>query len=450
MKRNDIVRIRIEGLTPKGRGSATVEGRTVEVKGALPGDVVDVCVMAVRRHTARVKLEEIVGWEVERIPAECIHFGVCGGCSWQNVPYTVQCRLKTGMVRIALESAHGVESLDNIEFIPSPEKFYYRNKMEFSFDRIPREGEIVRLGLHEAGRYDRIFDMEGCRLQSELSNRIVGTTRDFCRTHNLSAYGLKSHVGLLRFLTIRDGKNTGDLMVNLVTSGDDFPLAGMYSEYLSSEIPEITTIIRSINRSKGSVAVGEEREVLEGSGFITDSIGGLAFTISPDSFFQTNTLQAENLYDTIKSFCGLDGSQHLLDLYCGTGTIGLYCAKDALSVTGIEAVDDAVSDALRNAELNGISNCSFIAGKVEKLPDDSMDTFDVVICDPPRAGIHPKAMNLLVRNRIPRMVYVSCNVRALPEDLEMLILAGYKIKQVSVFDMSPHTPHVETVILLEL
>ena len=450
MKRNDIVSIRIGGLTPKGQGIAEIEGRTIEVNGALPGDVVDVRVMGVRRHTARVRLEGIVRQAVERIPAECSHYGICGGCVWQDVPYAAQCRMKTDMVRTALESIPGVEPLDEVEFVPSPDVFFYRNKMEFSFDKPPWASKNTKLGLHEAGRYNRVFDLERCHLQSEASNRIVRITRDFCLKYDLSVYGLRSHTGLLRFLVVRDGKNTGDLMVNLVTSGDDFPLAGKYTEYITREIPEVTAIIRSVNRKRGSIAVGEERELLAGNGFITDSIGDLTFTISPDSFFQTNTAQAQNLYDTIRSFCRLDGSQRLLDLYCGTGTISLYCSKYARTVTGVEIVEDAVADARRNAELNRITNCSFIAGKVEKLLDKSMGKFDVVICDPPRAGIHPKAMYHLVRLRIPRMVYVSCNVGAMPGDLEILAMAGYRIKQVRTFDMSPHTPHTETVILLDL
>ena len=450
MKRGDIQRVRIERLTPKGLGYAKIEGRTIEVKGALPGDVVDVAVLGVRRHKARVHLESYIEEVVERIPAVCSHFGECGGCIWQNVPYAEQCRLKTGMVKSALGSVRGIEPVGDIGFSPSPDTFFYRNKMEFSFDSPPHEDVDIKLGLHIPGRYDNVFDLERCHLQSELSNRAVQLTREFAQKYNLPAYGLKSHLGLLRFLTIRDGKQTGDLMVNLVTSGEDFPLAEQYAELLTDNIPEVSTVIRSINHGQGSVATGDERVILSGDGYITDRIGNKTFTISPDSFFQTNTLQAEKLYDTIRSFCGLDGTRNLLDLYCGTGTIGLYCASDAGSVTGIEIVGDAVIDARRNAELNGISNCTFIAGKVEKIIDESMDSFDVVVCDPPRAGIHPRAMDQLVRMRIPRMVYVSCNIKALPGDLEILAMAGYKVKEVKVFDMSPHTPHIETVLLLEI
>jgi 23S rRNA (uracil1939-C5)-methyltransferase len=450
MKKDDVVRLSIESLTPEGVGFARIEGRALTVKGALPGDTVDIRILGLRRHSARVRLEGIIEQGISRIDARCPHFGQCGGCVWQNVPYDDQCRLKAGLVNSALGSIPGIEPVKDITCIPSPDVFFYRNKMEFSWDSHPGEERSIRLGLHEAGRYDRIFDLERCLLQSELSNHAVKSTREFAIKHGLTTYGLKSHAGLLRFLMVRDGKNTGDLMVNLVTSGEDFPLAGHWADHIMNEIPEVTTVIRSINRSPGSVAVGEERTVLSGDGSITDSIGNYTFTISPDSFFQTNTAQARSLYDTIRSFCCLDGAQNLLDLYCGIGTIGLYCSGAARSVTGIEAVGDAVTDARRNAELNGANNCTFITGQVEKLLGESTGDFDVVVCDPPRAGIHPKAMNHLVRLRIPRMVYVSCNVKVMPGDLELLSMAGYRIKAVRVFDMSPHTPYVETVVLLEL
>ncbi|MCE5250578.1 23S rRNA (uracil(1939)-C(5))-methyltransferase RlmD [bacterium] len=450
MKRGDTVRIRIERLSTEGKGFACIEGRAVVIKGALPGDVADVRIMGLKRHSARVHLEGIVEQGVERVEAECPHFGRCGGCAWQDVPYGDQCRLKAGLVTDTLNTIPGIDYAGTVDCVPSPDIFFYRNKMEFSFDRSPGEERHAQLGLHETGRYDRVFDLERCLLQSDRSNRAVQTARDFAINHNLSVYGLKSHEGLLRFLMIRDGKNTGDFMVNVVTSGDDFPLAGAFAEHMAREIPETTAIVRSINRRTGSVAAGEEREVLRGKDMIEETIGGCAFRISPDSFFQTNTRQAFNLYNTIRSFCRPDGTQRLLDLYCGTGTIGIFCSDGVRTVTGVESVGDAVNDARMNAELNSAVNCTFIEGQVERFLDGCTGEFDVVVCDPPRAGIHPRAMNNLVRLRIPRMVYVSCNVKAMPADIELLAMAGYRVSEVRAFDMSPHTPHVETVVLLEL
>ncbi|MFC1511883.1 23S rRNA (uracil(1939)-C(5))-methyltransferase RlmD, partial [Candidatus Latescibacterota bacterium] len=303
--------------------------------------------------------------------------------------------------------------------------------------------------LHEPGRFNAVFDITACQLESDRSNRIVGEVRRFARESGLSAWGLKSHRGLLRYLVIREGKATGETMVNLVTSGEDFTNFEDFAQCLLAAVPEITTILRSINRSPAATAVGEERRVVAGDGCIHDRIGDYTFAVSPDSFFQTNTRQAANLYETIGEFCRLTGDERVLDLYCGTGTIGISLASRAASVAGIEQVADAVCDARSNARLNGIENIEFIAGRVEAILDEDMAPYDVVICDPPRAGIHPRAMDRLVRMLVPRMVYVSCNSAALPGDLAVLLLAGYRIADIRAFDMSPHTPHIETVVLLE-
>ncbi len=449
MKKGDSIRINIQGLTPDGSGFTEIEGRTVVVNGTLPGDEVDIRIMRLKRYSAVGSLESIVTAGVRRIDVKCPHFFQCGGCRWQDVPYDVQCSLKTQLVREALAAVGCNEMAEDIKIIPSPGVFYYRNKMEFSFDK-PPGCKTAQLGLHEYGRYDRVFDITDCYLQSELSNKVVSISRRYALEQGLSVYGLKSHTGLLRFLMVRDGKTTGGLMVNLVTSGEEFEQKEKFCHRLMSELPSITTVIRSINRGSGSTSVSEEREILFGYGTLRERVGNFYFTISPDSFFQPNTFQTKNLYDTIAEFCGLSGTEHLLDLYCGTGTIGIYLADRARKVTGIEVVEDAIRDAQSNAEINEVDNITFTAGRVEKLIHETMGTFDVVVCDPPRSGIHPKVMHHLVRMRIPRMVYVSCNVRVLPRDLEILMMAGYRIEQVRVFDMAPHTPHVETVILLKI
>ncbi|MFC1693961.1 23S rRNA (uracil(1939)-C(5))-methyltransferase RlmD [Candidatus Latescibacterota bacterium] len=450
MNRGDIIRVRIEKLAPDGTGCAVVERKMLSVKGALPGDEVDIRVLGVKRHYARVRLESVVTPGIERIPAECPHFATCGGCLWQDVSYDIQCSMKKELVLRTLNSMTGCEPCESVEFVPSPDVFFYRNKMEFSFDSPPGSQDSIKLGLHEAGKFDRVFDLTACLLQSELSNRAVEVSRTFAVEKGLTVYGLKSHVGLLRFLAVRDAKNTGELMINLVTSGDEFPCAADFTGRIVRDIPGVTTVVRSINRMKGNVAVGQERDILYGDGFICERIGGFTFALSPDSFFQTNIRQTENLYETVKQFSGLTGTEHLLDLYCGTGTIGIYLAEGTKSVTGVEMVESGIDDARRNAELNGIGSITFVAGKVEKVIDEGMGRFDVVVCDPPRAGIHPKALSQLVRMRIPRMVYVSCNIKAMPHDLETLALAGYRIKKIRVFDMSPHTPHIETVVMMEI
>lgn len=449
MKRGDVLTIPIERLSPDGTGVSELDGRSVHVRGGLPGDLAEVRIRSLKRHSAVAEVLAVVSGAIPRVPPPCPHFGACGGCHWQNVPYEAQCVMKADIVRRTLTGIPGIETPGEVPVIPSPDVFRYRNKMEFSFDSPPNSGEI-RLGLHEAGKFDRVFDVYGCMLQSGLAGEIVDWVREFAMERGISVYGLRSHIGVLRYLVIREGRNTGEMMVNLVTSGEEFSQAEEFARELTGRFPAVETVVLSINRSQGSTAVAQERRVLYGEGYIRDQIGSRTFTISPDAFFQTNTRQARNLYDTIREFSGLTGDEQLLDLYCGTGTIGLYLADAAESVTGLEMVGDAVRDARRNAELNGVHNCGFIAGQVENILDEHMGRYDVVICDPPRAGIHPRALSRLVMMRIPRMVYVSCNVKALPGDLEILAMAGYRLRAVRVIDMAPHTPHIETVLRLEI
>ena len=449
MKRNDIITLKIERLSPDGAGVVEMEGSTIQVWGAIPGDVAEVRIRSLKRHSATGEVLAIQSGAVARIEQSCPHYGLCGGCSWQEIPYETQCALKADIVKNVLAGVPGIGPVGDIPVIPSPEAFRYRNKMEFSFDSPPYSGEI-HLGLHEKGKFDRVFDVTGCRIQSELAGELVNMAREFAVERGFTVYGLRSHEGLLRFLVVREGKNTGEVMVNLVTSGEDFPGAEEFAEAVTARFPEVKTITLSINRSPGSTAMAQERRVLVGEGRIRDHIGAFTFTISPDAFFQTNTPQAENLYNTIREFSALTGSEHVLDLYCGTGTIGISLAGGAASVTGVELVEDAVADARRNAILNGVTNASFLAGPVEDLLDERLGQFDVVVCDPPRVGIHPRALSRLVMLRIPRMVYVSCNVKAIPNDLEMLFMAGYRLKEARVLDMAPHTPHIETVLKLEI
>lgn len=439
----------IGGLDPDGLGTVEIEGRVVRVPGAIPGDSAVIRIRSVKRHTAAGELDEMPVPAVERIDPECPHFGLCGGCRWRNIPYETQCGLKAGIVRTALATVPGIGSLGPVSVVPSPEVMYFRNKMEYSFDSPPGAGEAF-LGLHAAGRFNQVFDVTGCRLLSERSNAILAHVRDFAMTRNLSVYGLRSHRGILRFLVVREGRNTGETMVNLVTSGDPFPEREEFVLSLVEAFPDITTVVHTVNRMTGSTSSGQEQEILHGPGHIRDTIGKYPFTISPDAFFQTNTRQAENLYGTIREFAALAGRERLLDLYCGTGTIGIFLADGAASVRGVEIVGAAVEDARRNAALNGVRNISFDTGPVEDILDNRAGDCDVVICDPPRAGIHPRALARLVMLRIPRMVYVSCNIKALPGDLETLVAAGYRVRDVRVFDMSPHTPHVETVVKLEI
>ncbi len=449
MKRGEALTVAIERLAPDGDGIVVIDGRAIHVKGAVPGDVAKIRIQSLKRESAKAAVEGLDSTSVPRIEAPCPHFGSCGGCRWQDIPYPEQCRLKTGLIRDILGNIPGMETPADIPLVPSPDVFHYRNKMEFSFDSPPGSGEI-HLGLHERGKFDRVFDVADCRLLSARSNEIVRAVRAFAVERGVTIYGFKSHRGLFRFLVVREGKLTGETMIVIVTSGEEFMEEEAFAAMIQSEFPDTVSLVRGINRTAGSVAACRERTLLSGSEFIHERIGDLTFAISPDSFFQTNSRQALSLYETVGEFSGLDGGGHLLDLYCGTGTIGIFLSHRADRVTGVEISEDAIRDARMNAGPNGADNCTFIAGGVEDILDERLGSFDVVVCDPPRAGIHPKAMSALLRMRIPRLVYVSCNAGAIPRDLEMLAMAGYRIRDVRVFDMAPHTPHVETVIGLAI
>lgn len=442
-----VIRVAIDGIAPDGSGLARMNDRILTVRGALPGDVVDVRIVKSRHGVLVGRLECLVEPAVPRITPPCPHFDRCGGCLWQDVPPETQLAAKARIVRDRLGVVEGFDPPDDLVVHPSPDAFYYRNKMEFTFDHPPRNDQRF-LGLHERGKFNRIFDVTDCRLQSPLSNRIVCAAREFAEGQGLTVYGLRSHVGLLRFLTVREGKLTGDLMADLVTSGEPFPLAAAFAEHLQTAVPELTTVVRTVNRTKSSVALGEEHDILSGAGVIREQVGDRTYVVSPGSFFQTNSRQTRHLYDTVREFCGLTGSERVLDLYCGAGTIGIYLAEGARLVTGVESVEDAVRDAGVNACANGIEHAVFISGQVEHLLDASFGGYDVVVCDPPRAGIHPRAMARLIELAIPRMVYVSCNIKALHGDMATLLGAGYRVEGVRVFDMAPHTPHIETVVLL--
>ncbi len=449
MKSGAMLTVDIERLAPDGDGVVVVDGRAIHVRGAVPGDTAVIRIQSLKRTSARAEVVSMDSTSVPRAVAPCPHFGVCGGCRWQDIPYIGQCMLKNGLIRDILGTVPGMEPPEDVPFVQSPDTFNYRNKMEYSFDSPPGSGE-VHLGLHERGKFNCVFDVEDCRLLSPRSNDIVRAVRDFTVERGIPIYGFKSHRGLFRFLVVREGKLTGETMIVIVTSGEKFQEEESFVSMIRTEFPDTVSLVRGINRSAGSVAACRERFVLFGSGSIHERIGDLAFRISPDSFFQTNSRQALHLYEAIAEFSGLDGGGHLLDLYCGTGTIGIFLSHRADKVTGVEISEDAVRDAGVNAELNDAANCTFIAGGVEDILDEKMGRFDVVVCDPPRAGIHPRAMSALLRMRIPRLVYVSCNAGAIPRDLSMLAMAGYRIRDIRVFDMAPHTPHVETVIGLEI
>ena len=419
------------------------------MRGGVPGDRVEARIRRVRhrRRQAEASIEAIVHAGVPRISPRCPHFGTCGGCLWQDLPYEAQVHLKQALVSTCLREA-GIDVALEEPLLAQP-PFFYRNKMEFSFGISGDNGCDV--GLHVQGRFDRIFDLKACFLQSELSNRIVDRVRRFARERGLSAYHLKRHGGLLRFLTVREGKQTGETMVVLTTSGEDFSGAEEMGTLLTREFPEVKSVIHSINRRMAQVAIGGEERAVPGRETIRERLGNFVFEISPSSFFQTNTLQAERLYQRVVDLVDAQPADRLLDVYCGTGAISLFLSEHAGEVVGVEVSEAALRDAVRNSADNGIENCQFIPGLAERVLHQFKaqgERFDAAVIDPPRPGMHPKASQALIDLRPDRIVYVSCNPQVLGDDLMRLEAAGYRTDCLQLVDMFPHTPHCEVLARL--
>jgi len=447
MKRGDRVTVTIEELTAKGDGLAACDGRGVLVQRTVPGDCVEVVLGSRRKGRFQATVEGFVKHGLPRQDSPCSHFGTCGGCRWQDLAYRDQLQLKGGMVGRALGS-RGLSIADIGSTLASPDPLFYRNKMEFSFAG-DGDGGVV-LGLHVRHRYNRVFDLDACHLQSECSNRIVHSVRRHANSLSLSAYDLRTHEGLLRFLVIREGKQTGERLVNLVVS--EYPLRAVddLMEQVAADVPGITTAIITLHTGKAQVAVGQAAYPLWGDGRITERCGGLDFVVSPGSFFQTNTLQAERLYSLVADLAGDLSGQVVLDLYCGTGAIGLSLAGSAHRVVGLEQAPAAADDARGNALRNGIENCEFLADRTEDALPELLARdlhIDVAVVDPPRAGVHARALRALSDLGPPVLIYVSCNAESLADDISVLAEA-YAVDAVRPVDLFPQTPHCEVVARL--
>ena len=438
--------VTIESLDEKGQGIGQIGEYAVYVRGALPGDQVQVVARRVRSRQRRIDARKVslIESDIDRMTPVCTHFGLCGGCSWQDIPYNTQVEMKQQLLNCCLDSV-GIDIAQD-EPLGVDVPFYYRNKMEFSFGTSPQQD--VELGLHIPGRFDRVFDLEACHLQSEYSNGIVTFVRKFVKEKNLSVYHLKRHEGLLRFLTVREGKNTDEIMVVLTTSGEACADIEELANVLCAEFPNVKSVVHAINRRKAQVAFGDEEIVAAGDGAIQERLGEFTFKISPQSFFQTNTLQAEKLYRRVVELADMKAEERVLDVYCGTGSISAFLAQKAKAVLGIEVSDAAVADAVRNTAANDLDNCQFMAGRAEVILRQLVtqgDRFEVAVTDPPRSGMHPKARDALIALRPGRVVYVSCNPKALAEDLRYFCEAGYEVDYMQLVDMFPHTPHCEVL-----
>jgi 23S rRNA (uracil1939-C5)-methyltransferase len=451
-RRGDLLSVDVTDLAFGGEGVARAGGYVVFVPGGVPGDHLEVRLTQVRPRFARGTIERVVTASDLRVEPPCPYVGRCGGCRLQHVRYEAQLAFKQRQVAECLARLGGLGPAETIPLAPiigAPAAFGYRNKMEFTFAEA--DGQAI-VGLHEAERFDAILDVDRCLLQSDALNAVLAEVRSFVRETGWSVYQQATEAGLLRFLMLREGQLTGEIMVNLVTASPDVATARALADRLRTRCPGVTAVVLNVNPKKAAVAVGVEEHPVAGDEVIRERLGGLTFAISANSFFQTNTRQAERLFGIVGEYAGLTGQETVFDLYAGTGAISLTLARQARAVYGIEVVPAAVEDAQRNARANGITNCTFLAGEVRHvLPELARQGVraDVVIADPPRAGFHPKALAGLLAQGPRRIVYVSCNPATLARDLATLCAGGYRIVAVQPIDMFPHTAHIEVVVRLE-
>jgi 23S rRNA (uracil1939-C5)-methyltransferase len=440
-KRGDTLSLTIDDLAYGGEGVGRADGYVVFVPGGIPGD---------RARFGRGAIEAVEEPSPHRVAAPCPYFGRCGGCRLQHVDYQAQLAFKAKQVADVLERVGGLTGTELRPILGAAEIYGYRNKMEFTVAPT-RSAAGLTIGLHEADRYDAVLDIDRCLIQSDAMNALLDEARGFLVESAFPAYEQGSGEGLLRFLMLRHGRHTGEAMVNVVTAAPAVSELAPIVGRLQARLPGTTSVVMNVNPKKASVAVGVEEHLLGGRDHIRERIGGLTFQISANSFFQTNTAQAERLFELALHAAALQGSETAIDLYSGTGAISLLLARRCRWVYGVELAQAAVDDAGVNAAANGIDNVTFLAGEVRFVLPSLIDkgvTAEVVVADPPRAGFHPKALRALVALAPQRIVYVSCNPATLARDLGELVQGGYRLDWVQPVDMFPHTPHIEAVARL--
>jgi 23S rRNA (uracil1939-C5)-methyltransferase len=448
----------ITGLAFGGRGIARLNGLTVFVERAIPGDRALIRITRRRKNFAEAHPVEILEASADRVAAPCRYSGLCGGCTWQFLNYERQIAYKRQHVAESLAHIGGITGVPVHPCRPSENVFGYRNKMEFTCSdrrwRLPEEMASgapeggFALGLHVPGTFFKVIDIERCLLHPEPGNRILAAVRGEMKASGLPAFNLRAHTGFWRFAVLRNSAATGRWMVNLVTSARDRAGLTPVAERLAAAFPEIGAIVNNVTARKAGIAVGESEYPLAGAGGLRERIGAFEFEISANSFFQTNTRGAAGLYARVKEYARLAPDDTVVDLYSGTGTIAIFLSDACREAIGIEIVPGAVEDARRNCGLNGIANCRFLQGDIAECLPRIEARPRVVIVDPPRVGMAPEVVRQVLDMGPARIVYVSCNPATLARDLSRLA-AGYDLREVQPVDMFPHTFHVECVARLE-
>jgi 23S rRNA (uracil1939-C5)-methyltransferase len=461
-------KVLVQDYAAEGKSLARVDGKVIFIEGAVPGDLVDVQLSKNKADWAEGHTVKIHSLSSDRVTPFCQHFGVCGGCQWQMLPYEKQLFYKQKQVSDNLSRIGKVLLPQIFPIIGAEQTRQYRNKLEYTFAtgrfipteefrRMKAEGVSVNdqpgaAGFHVRGFFDKVVEIDTCHLQEEPTNLIRKAVAKFAVDHELPFYNIRSHEGWLRNMFVRN-TTTGELMINVVLGYEDETNRKKLLDQLLMQFPQITTLLYTINTKKNDSLFDLDPQVYSGKGYIMEKLEEYSFMISPKSFFQTNTRQAEKLYQVTREYAELTGNEIVYDLYCGTGSIGIFVSSLAKKVVGVEMIEDAITDAQKNAALNNITHASFFAGDVIDICDDAFfmehGRPDVVITDPPRAGMHEKLVKKLLEIAAPTVVYVSCNPATQARDLAMLD-EKYKVEKIQPVDMFPHTLHIENVVQLKL
>jgi 23S rRNA (uracil1939-C5)-methyltransferase len=455
--------LEIIDIADEGKSVARHNDMVVFVEGAVPGDIVDVCIKRKRKNYMEGFVTSVKKYSELRETPFCKHFGLCGGCKWQNLSYSQQLFFKQKQVSDCLKRIAGIDTQDIVlQIIPSENVKFYRNKLEFTFSSrrwFTKEEEFFPdgskesfgLGFHIPGRFDKVLDIQECWLQPEPSNKIRNAVKKYALDNDLTFFDLRTHEGFLRTMIIRSSLN-GSLMVIVSFAYEDEIQRVNLLEFLKVNFPEITSLMYVVNEKRNDVITDLEIQCYSGSPYITEEMEGLTFEIGPVSFYQTNPKQAYTLYSVAKEFAELTGNEIVYDLYTGTGTIANFIAHNAAKVVGVEYVESAISDAFKNSSRNNLTNTVFYAGDLAKVLNDEFvaanGTPDIIITDPPRAGMHADVIEQILKINPEKIVYVSCNPATQARDIQLLSEKYSLIKSQPV-DMFPHTSHVENVVLLK-
>ena len=455
--------ISITDYAAEGKAIARLDGKVIFISGAVPGDTADILLTKNKKDWAEARALRITSPAPDRVIPFCKHFGICGGCKWQMLPYEKQLQYKQQEAEQNLKRIGKVEVPEIMPIIGCENSIHYRNKLEFTFSnkRFLTSEEIGSadvvtqqdaLGFHVPRIFDKVIDIFECSLMDDVNNNIRNSIRDFAKQQGFAFYDIKEHTGWLRNIIVRLC-STGELMVNICLNHEDEANRILLLDHVLQSVPSVTTLLYTINPKWNDSIYDLTPQVYSGKGYVTEKLEGFEFIISPKSFFQTNTKQAEKLYSVTRDFAGLTGNEIVYDLYCGTGSIGIFVSSLAKKVIGVEVIEDAIEDAKKNAALNNIEHAHFFAGDVIKICDDHFfdkhGRPDVIITDPPRVGMHEKLVIKLLEMAAPKIVYVSCNTATQAKDINLLS-EKYKVEKVQPVDMFPHTHHIECVVLLTL